>query len=205
MTVGAGARRLLRCRAGIASNQARTCQMAIPAGVVAGREVAAEVDAARLLALPGPRRSSAGRPSAGSAAPSRRGRRTRAPGRSGTRTPRRARPPPGRRRSRTMPMLPDHQAAQRVGDVGHVERLRRSSGSNRLLERQRREACRASAAAASAAPAAAQARRRPAPRAGCSTPAGWPRAGRCDVTSPAAHRPGSVVRPCMSTVTPPIM
>ena len=26
-----------------------------------------------------------------------------------------------------------------------------------------------------------------------------------DVTSPAAHKPGSVVRPCASTVTPPIM
>ena len=26
----------------------------------------------------------------------------------------------------------DHQAAQRIGDVGHVQRVRASSGSNRL-------------------------------------------------------------------------
>ena len=43
------------------------------------------------------------------------------------------------------------------------------------------------------------------PRAGCSRPADWRRGGPSWSTSPAAQRPGRVVRPCRSTVTPPIM
>ena len=86
-----------------------------------------------------------------------------------------------------------HQALQRVADVGQVQGLghfwhaRHSPAAGPESRRRSRP------------PRAMRPRRRahrtPALRAGCSRPADWRRAGRCEVTSPAAHRPGSVVRP----------